>query len=111
MLGELVADQGCAVQTGQGDELPAVSELAETLDVGHLLVAGHGGFPVEGWGEVVCESLLRVDSVDHPLKIVSTAVGELLLGPDGIDTPFSELLGLLIIGKLALHPDQSAYGA
>jgi hypothetical protein len=35
------------VQTGQGDELPAVTQLAEALDVGLLLVAGHGLLPVE----------------------------------------------------------------
>ena len=44
------------METGEGDELPAVAELTETFDVGFLVFAGHGGFPVEGGGEVVGES-------------------------------------------------------
>lgn len=46
---ELIGDKGCTVQTGKGDELPAVAELAEALNVGKLFVLGHGCFPVEGW--------------------------------------------------------------
>lgn len=53
---ELVADEGGGVQAGEGDELPAVAEFAEAVDVGFLFGAGHGGFPVEGGGEVVGES-------------------------------------------------------
>jgi hypothetical protein len=52
-LGELIGDEGGLVETGEGNELPAVAELCETLNVGLLLVAGHGGLPVEGWGEIV----------------------------------------------------------
>jgi len=47
-LGELVRDERGRVQTGQRDELPAVAELAETLDVRLLLLGGHGSLPVEG---------------------------------------------------------------
>jgi len=54
-LGELIGYQCGGVETCEGDELPAVSELAEALDVGLLLVARHGGLPVEGWGKIVCE--------------------------------------------------------
>jgi len=50
------------VQTGEGDELPAVAELGEALDICFLLVAGHGCFPVERGGEVVCESVIFVIS-------------------------------------------------
>jgi hypothetical protein len=46
-FGELIRDQSCGVQPCEGDELPAVSELSETLDVGLLLVTGHGSLPVE----------------------------------------------------------------
>lgn len=46
-LGELVGDERGGVQTGQGDELPAVTQLAETLDIGLLLIARHGFLPVE----------------------------------------------------------------
>ena len=53
--GELVRDEGGGVQARQGDELPAVTQGAQTLDVGLLLVAGHGLLPVEGGGEVVGE--------------------------------------------------------
>lgn len=55
-LGELVRDERRGVQARERDELPAVAELREPLDVGLLLGAGHGRFPVEGGGEVVCES-------------------------------------------------------
>lgn len=54
-LGEGVGDEGGLVQAGEGDKLPAVAELGEAVDVGFLLFAGHGGLPVEGGGEVVCE--------------------------------------------------------
>lgn len=54
-LGELVRDKRGSVQSSQSDELPRVAELAETLDVGLLLVAGHGLLPVEGGREVVGE--------------------------------------------------------
>ena len=50
------------MQTGECDELPAVAELGEALDICFLLVAGHGCFPVERGGEVVCESVIFVIS-------------------------------------------------
>lgn len=87
-LGELVRDKRGGVQAGQGDELPRVAELAETLDVGLLLVAGHGLLPVEGGGQVV---------------------GEFLLGPHGVHA-VGEFLGLLVVGQLALHPDEIGEG-
>ena len=87
-LGELVADERGGVQTREGDELPAVAELGEAADVGLLLVAAHGGLPVERRRQVV---------------------GELLLGPDGVHT-LGELLGLGVVGKLGLHPDGVAVG-
>lgn len=55
-LGERVADECRAVQARQCDELPAIAQSCETLDVRLLLVARHRLLPVEGWGEVVCES-------------------------------------------------------
>lgn len=88
-LGKLVANQGRGVQTSQGDKLPAVAQLGQTLDVSDLLVGRHGGLPVERGGQVV---------------------GELLLGPDGVDA-VGKLLGLLEVGQLALHPDGVAVGA
>ena len=47
-LGELVRDEGRGVQTCERDELPAVAEFTEALDVGFLFFPGHGRFPVEG---------------------------------------------------------------
>jgi len=47
ILGELARDQSVRVQTGQGDELPAVAELTETLDVCLLVLGSHGRLPVE----------------------------------------------------------------
>ena len=41
------------VQACQGDELPDVAQLAQSLDESGLLVHGHGLRPVEGWGQVV----------------------------------------------------------
>lgn len=87
-LGELVADEGGGVETRKSDELPAVAELGEAADVGLLLVAAHGGLPVEGRRKVV---------------------GELLLGPDGVHA-LGELLGLSVVGQLGLHPDGVAVG-
>lgn len=58
--GEVVRDEGVGMQASEGDELPAVAELAEALNVRLLLVAGHGGLPVEGGGEVVGESVSYV---------------------------------------------------
>lgn len=55
-LGELVADQRGRVQAGQRDELPAVAQGGQASDVGLLLVARHGGFPVEGRGQIIRES-------------------------------------------------------
>ena len=47
--GKLVRDEGGGVETGQGDELPAVAQLAEAGDVGFLFGGGgHGEGPVEG---------------------------------------------------------------
>jgi hypothetical protein len=53
---ERVRDERGRVETGEGDELPAVAERGEARDVGFLLVGGHGGLPVEGGGEVIGES-------------------------------------------------------
>lgn len=47
-LGELIRNQRRRVQTRECNELPAVAELGEPLDVGFLILGGHGGFPVEG---------------------------------------------------------------
>lgn len=55
-FGELVTDEGGSMQTGERDELPAIAEFGEALDVSFLFVTGHGRFPVEGWGEVIGES-------------------------------------------------------
>jgi hypothetical protein len=46
-LCELVRDERRGVQTRERDKLPAVPELAETLDVRFLLVAWHRRLPVE----------------------------------------------------------------
>lgn len=81
--GKLVADKGGGVKTSEGDELPAVTQASQASDVGLLLLSGHGGLPVERGRQVV---------------------GELLLGPDGVDA-LGELLGLLVVGELGLHPD------
>lgn len=48
-LCELIRDQCRRVQAGERDELPAVAEVGQSLDVGFLVLGGHGGFPVEGW--------------------------------------------------------------
>jgi len=45
------------VEARERDELPAVAQGAEARDVGGLGGGGHGGFPVEGGGEVVGEFL------------------------------------------------------
>lgn len=55
-LGEGVGDQGGRVQAGQGDELPAVTQLGQPLDVGLLVLGRHGRLPVETRREVVRES-------------------------------------------------------
>lgn len=60
--GEAVRGEGGGVQPREGDELPAVAQGGEAADVRLLLVAGHGGLPVEGGGEVVREPV-RVWSV------------------------------------------------
>ena len=44
---ELVRDQCRGVQARQCDELPAVAQLAEALDIGFLVGGAHGCFPVE----------------------------------------------------------------
>ncbi len=54
--GEAVADERRGVQAGEGDELPAVAELGQALDISLLLVAGHGRLPVERGGQVVGKS-------------------------------------------------------
>lgn len=76
------------MQTRERDELPAVAQLAQTLDIRLLLRARHGSLPVERGREVVSEFLLRVHGV-HAL---------------------GELLGLLEIGEFALHPDGVCVG-
>ena len=55
VLREGVGDERGGVQTGKGDELPAVSQLTKSLDVCLLLVAGHGLLPVERRRQVVCQ--------------------------------------------------------
>jgi hypothetical protein len=50
---EGIGHERALVQTCERDELPAVTEFGETLDVGFLLVTRHGSFPVEGGREVV----------------------------------------------------------
>jgi hypothetical protein len=54
---ELVRDQCRRVQARKRDELPAVAEVGESLDVRFLVLRCHGGFPVEGWRKVVCQSV------------------------------------------------------
>lgn len=68
-LGEDVGDERGGVQAGEGDELPAVAEFGEALDVRLLLVARHGRLPVEGGREVVRESVGNRTEVSgaHPL--------------------------------------------
>lgn len=66
-LGELVADQGGGVKTGEGDELPAVSELGEAADISLLLSAGHGALPVERGRKVVGEPRGKSVSFAHPV--------------------------------------------
>src|SRR5699024_7272255 len=105
-LRELVRDECSGVQTGQGDELPAVSESTEALDVGLLLVTRHGLLPVERGGQVVGKSIAV--SINLPCLCeweVECEGNLLLLGPDGVHT-ISKLLGLLVVGHLALHPNQ-----
>lgn len=63
-LGEGVADEGGGVQASKGNELPAVAELSETLDVSLLLGGGHGLLPIERGGKVVGQSIICVS--DHP---------------------------------------------
>ena len=52
-LGEGIGNKRRLVQAGERNELPTVAERGEALDVGFLLVARHGRFPVEGGREVV----------------------------------------------------------
>jgi hypothetical protein len=87
-LRELIADQRGGVQARKRDELPAVAQLREALDVRLLLGARHGRLPVERGRQVVRELLLRVDGV-HAL---------------------GELLRLAEVGQLALHPDGVGVG-
>jgi len=54
-LGEGIGHKRRLMQAGERDELPAVTKRGEALDVGFLLVARHGRFPVEGGREVVGE--------------------------------------------------------
>lgn len=107
--GELVADEGGGVEAGEGDELPAVAEGGETTNVGLLLVSRHGCLPVEGGGEVVSESakfvLVGLLSYGRCACIErKNKKNVLLLGPHSVHT-LGKLLGLLKVGKLALHPD------
>lgn len=102
ILGELVGDERGLVQAGERDELPAVAQLGETLDVGFLALGVHGRLPVEGGGEVVRE----------PVYVISKSVvvvgkkkisNSLLLGPNGVNA-LCKLPRLLEIGQFALHP-------
>jgi hypothetical protein len=47
-FGESIGDESSLVKTSEGDELPAVAQSTEALNVSFLFVAGHGGLPVKG---------------------------------------------------------------
>mmetsp|Transcript_35335 Transcript_35335/g.80257 ORF Transcript_35335/g.80257 Transcript_35335/m.80257 type:complete len:443 (-) Transcript_35335:520-1848(-) len=85
VLGKVVNAQGVAMEAGQGDELPAIAQLAEVPDERLHLGLGHaGGVPVEGRAQVVGEHLVRPHSLDA----------------------VCELRGLLDRWLGRLHPDQ-----
>ena len=56
-FGEGVGHERGLVQTREGDELPAVAESTQALDVSFLLIARHRALPIEGGGEVVSQSV------------------------------------------------------
>mmetsp|Transcript_39405 Transcript_39405/g.80602 ORF Transcript_39405/g.80602 Transcript_39405/m.80602 type:complete len:249 (-) Transcript_39405:847-1593(-) len=59
LLGKEVNAQGVAVESGQGNELPAESELGKVPNEGLHLSIGHScTVPVEGWAQVVCKHLV-----------------------------------------------------
>ena len=90
------------MQAGEGDELPAVTQFAEAVDVRFLFGAGHGGFPVERGREVVGESG-KVVLVSY-VSFGGNGGNVLLFRPGGMHA-VSELLGLFVVWLCALHPD------
>lgn len=64
-LGECVGHKSALVQTGERDELPAVTQFGQALDVGFLLVTWHGGFPVERGREIIRQSINIVSMDDE----------------------------------------------
>src|SRR5690554_5414953 len=87
--GELLASEPVDLMAAVGDEVEDEADLPDGLrELAHLIIRHPGRIPVEGGREVIGEHLLGVDRVDR--------VGE--------------LLGLLVVGGLRLHPDDVAEG-
>jgi hypothetical protein len=82
-LGEGISNESSLMQTSKSNELPAVTEFSQSVNVGLLLITWHGSLPVERRRQVV---------------------SELLLWPHGMYT-IGKLLGLCVIWQFALHPD------
>merc|ERR1712151_433680 len=75
--------KGIAVEAGQGDELPAISQLCKVRAIGlHLLVGQAGCIPIERWRLVICQHEVR----EHRQSVLC------------------KLLGLLIPRLACLHP-------
>src|SRR5690554_1490999 len=86
---ELLASEPVDLVAAVGDEVEDEADLPDGLrELAHLIIRHPGRIPVEGGREVIGEHLLGVDRVDR--------VGE--------------LLGLLVVGGLRLHPDDVAEG-
>mmetsp|Transcript_40457 Transcript_40457/g.104674 ORF Transcript_40457/g.104674 Transcript_40457/m.104674 type:complete len:452 (-) Transcript_40457:157-1512(-) len=84
VAGEEVDAEGIAMETGEGDELPAEAQLRQVPDEGfHLGIRHAGAVPVEGGAKVVGQHLVRRHSTN-------------LRG---------ELRGLAQDGLAGLHPD------
>mmetsp|Transcript_15267 Transcript_15267/g.35934 ORF Transcript_15267/g.35934 Transcript_15267/m.35934 type:complete len:327 (-) Transcript_15267:602-1582(-) len=104
LLGEEIDAQGIAVETSQGDELPAKAELGQVPNEGlHLRIGHAGGVPVEGRAQVVGKHLvghrradllgeLRGLSQDRLAGLHPNAVG---IGGEGDGTLNAELGGAL----------------